>query len=204
MALYEGTSGNDYYNYRGFTKLTAYGNRGNDTIFGNTNDDNIFAGSGKDNLYGWTGNDQLWGDAGDDWISGGDGNDLLSGGVDNDTLLGGKGNDTINGSGNSSLYNSYDYDVLNGGNGNDTFVLGSVSQNNYQGVGHAIIQDYNSQDDYIQLKGSARSLRLDKTQNFVGGASIDTRIFDSESNDLLAIVQDNTDLQLTSYYFKFV
>ncbi|MEG4009837.1 calcium-binding protein [Microcoleus sp. Pol11C1] len=202
MAIFKGTRGNDYYDHKGTGFINAEGKEGNDTIFGNTKNDIISGDSGKDKLYGWTGNDALYGDEGDDWMSGGDGNDVLFGGTNNDTILGGNGNDTINGSGNISLYNSNEYDVLNGGNGNDTFVVGGELKNYYQGVGHAIIQDYNSANDYIQLKGSASSFRLDKTRNLAGGAGIDTQIY--SGNDLLAIVQDTTNLQLTSHYFKFV
>ncbi|MEG4009910.1 hypothetical protein QUA41_28655 [Microcoleus sp. Pol11C1] len=200
MARYYGTSGNDYYNYMGTERLNAETQEGNDTILGNTNNDYIFGDSGNDKLYGWTGNDNLSGGAGNDWISGEDGKDNLSGGTNNDTLFGGKGDDTIEGSLIYSVYNSNEYDVLNGGNGYDTFVLGNFLRNNYLGTGHAIIQDFNL--DYIQLKGSASSFRLNKSKNLVGGAGIDTAIY--SGTDLLAIVQDTTDLYLTKYFFKFV
>jgi Ca2+-binding RTX toxin-like protein len=204
MAEYNGTSGNDYYNYMGSEQLIAQGNGGNDTIWGNTEDDLIFGGSGNDTLKGWSGNDQLFGENGNDLILGEDGNDELLGDSGSDTLLGGNGNDWLLGTnGFSPVYNSNEYDVLNGGSGMDTFVLGtSLNGNYYQGAGHAIIQDYNSLYDYIQVKGSASSFRLDKSQNLVGGAGIDTAIY--SGSDLLAIAQDTTDLQLTSYYFKFV
>lgn len=183
MATYNGTNGNDYYDYRGTEELWANGRIGNDTIYGNTNNDILIGNAGNDYLNGWYGNDNLYGESG------------------SDTLVGGSGNDYLAGS-ESTTYNSGEYDVLNGGTGSDTFALGQSWGNSYQGTGHAIIQDYNSAYDYIQLQGSASSFRLDKSKNLVGGAGIDTAIY--SGTDLLAIVQDTTDLQLTSYYFKFV
>lgn len=183
MVTYRGTSGNDYYNYMGTEELFAYGYGGNDTIYGNTNNDTLLGNTGNDYLNGWSGNDYLFGESG------------------SDTLVGGSGNDFLYGS-DSTTYNSGEYDVLNGGSGMDTFVLGQSWGNHYQGAGHAIIQDYNSLYDYIQVKGSASSFRLDKSQNLVGGAGIDTAIY--SGSDLLAIAQDTTDIYLTDYYFKFV
>ncbi len=186
MANYRGTSGNDYYNYTGLAFLVAEGLGGNDTIYGNTGNDILMGGSGNDYLNGWSGNDTLYGDEG------------------SDTLVGGNGNDTLYGS-SSTTYNSYEYDVLNGGSGSDTFVLGDSyhSVNFYQGTGHATIQDYNGAYDYIQLKGSASSYYLGKTSNFGGSSALDTAIYQN-NGDLLAVVQDTTNIQLTSYYFTFV
>jgi hypothetical protein len=183
MATYYGSSSADYYNYMGAESLTAFGNGGNDTIFGNTNNDTIYGGSGSDSLYGWTGSDYLYGESGNDYLSGGDGSDRLFGSS-------------------STAYNSYEYDVLNGGSGFDTFVLGTSSGNYYQGAGYATIEDYNSLYDYIQLKAGAGSYSLSKTTNYGGSSALDTAIY--QNGDLLAIVQDNTSLQLTSYYFSFV
>jgi Ca2+-binding RTX toxin-like protein len=205
MAEYNGTSGNDSYDYRGTERLTANGMGGNDYIWGNTGDDLISGGSGNDTLKGWSGNDIIFGGSGNDWIWGEDGDDELYGCDGNDTLSGGSGNDFLLGADPhlKPVYNSNQYDVLNGGAGYDTFALGtSLNGNYYLGTGHAIIQDYNSLDDYIQVKGSASSFRLDKSKNLVGGAGIDTAIY--SGNDLLAIAQDTTDLQLTSYYFEFI
>jgi Ca2+-binding RTX toxin-like protein len=193
MATYRGTSGNDYYDYMGTEELFAYGYGGNDTIYGNTKDDLIYGDSGNgvggnDYLNGYLGNDTLYGDLGSDTLVGGSGNDLLYGSTA-----------YVKG---SKAYNTNEYDVLNGGSGYDTFVLGESLGNYYLGTGHAIIQDYNALDDYIRVKGSASSFRLDKSKNLVGGAGIDTAIY--SGNDLLAIAQDTTDLQLTSYYFEFI
>lgn len=175
MAFYSGTSGSDYYNYMGSQSLIAFGNGGNDTIWGNTNNDTIYGDAGNDALYGWSGSDYL---------------------------SGGSGNDTLQGS-SSYAYNSYEYDTLNGGAGYDTFVLGTSAGNFYQGSGYATIEDYNGQYDFIQLKGSASSYYLSKTSFGVGSSALDTGIYQN-NGDLIGIIQDNTSIALTSYYFSFV
>ncbi|MBN3942019.1 MAG: hypothetical protein V7L21_18280 [Nostoc sp.] len=181
---YYGTSETNYFNYKGSDSLLAFGYEGNDTIYGNTNDDDLNGGNDNDYLNGWSGNDKLYGDNG------------------NDTLYGYSGNDTLHGS-YSTGYNSNEYDVLNGGSGYDTFVLGSnFTGNYYQGSGYATIQDYDGAYDYIRLKGSASSYYLNKTGNYGGSSALDTLIYQN-NGDLLAIVQDNTSIQLTSYYFNF-
>lgn len=168
----------------GSDSLYADGYGGNDTIWGNTNNDTIWGNTGNDILYGWTGNDYLYGESG------------------TDTLYGGLGNDTLYGS-SSTTYNSNEYDVLNGGGGYDRFILGTSGGNYYQGNGYATIQDYNGAYDYIQVRGSASSFYLSKTSNFGGSSALDTAIYQN-NGDLLAIVQDTTSIQLTSYYFTFV
>ncbi|MBO1047215.1 MAG: calcium-binding protein [Dolichospermum sp. DEX182a] len=217
---YYGTSASNYYNYMGSDSLYADGYGGNDTIWGNTNNDTIWGNTGNDILYGWSGNDYLYGESGNDSLYGGTGNDLLNGGDGNDllngedgtdtlyggfgtdTLYGGLGNDTLYGS-SSTTYNSNEYDVLNGGGGYDRFILGTSGGNYYQGNGYATIQDYNGAYDYIQVRGSASSFYLSKTSNFGGSSALDTAIYQN-NGDLLAIVQDTTSIQLTSYYFTFV
>jgi Ca2+-binding RTX toxin-like protein len=172
---YWGTSGSNYFNYTGSDNLYAFAYGGNDTIWGNTNNDTIYGDAGNDALYGWSGSDYL---------------------------SGGSGNDTLQGS-SSYAYNSYEYDTLNGGSGYDRFILGTSAGNFYQGSGYATIEDYNGQYDYIQLKGSASSYYLSKTSFGVGSSAHDTGIYQN-NGDLIGIVQDNTSIALTSYYFSFV
>jgi Ca2+-binding RTX toxin-like protein len=181
---YNGTSWGDYLNYMGSDRLFASGGGGNDTIWGNTNNDEIYGGDGNDSLFGWTGNDTLYGNRGSDYLNGGAGSDYIQGTW-------------------ATTYNSYEYDTLVGGAGMDTFVLGDrYTGNFYQGLGYATITDYNGFDDYIQVKGSSWNFTLDKSSNFGGSSSLDTAIY--RNGDLLAVVQDTTSIQLTSYYFKFV
>lgn len=181
---YWGTSGSNYFNYMGSDNLYASAYDGNDTIWGNTNNDTIYGDGGNDQLYGWTGNDALYGGTGNDYLSGGDGNDTLQGSS-------------------SYAYNSFEFDTLNGGSGYDRFILGTSAGNFYQGSGYATIQDYNGLYDYIQLKGSASSYYLSKTSFGVGSSALDTGIYQN-NGDLIGIVQDNTSIALTSYYFSFV
>jgi len=212
MATYYGTNFANSYNYTGSEQLYAYGYGGNDTIWGNTNNDYIDGGDGNDSLYGWSGNDTLWGGNGNDFLddwAGGTGNDYLYGESGNDTLLGGSGSDYLSGGGDhdrltgstSRSFNSNEYDTLVGGSGWDVFVLGESAGNYYQGTGHAIITDYNGANDYIQIKNTG-SLRL-SWENWAGtSALLDTAIY--QGGDLIGVVQDNTSIALTSYYFQFV
>jgi Ca2+-binding RTX toxin-like protein len=181
---YWGTSGSNYFNYTGSDNLYASAYGDNDTIWGNTNNDTIYGDGGNDQLYGWTGNDALYGGTGNDYLSGGDGNDTLQGSS-------------------SYAYNSFEFDTLNGGSSYDRFILGTSAGNFYQGSGYATIQDYNGLYDYIQLKGSASSYYLSKTSFGVGSSALDTGIYQN-NGDLIGIVQDNTSIALTSYYFSFV
>lgn len=209
MATYYGTNSADYYSYTGSEQLYAYGYGGNDTIWGNTNNDYIDGGDGNDYLYGWSGNDTLWGWNGNDYLDGGTGNDYLGGESGNDTLLGGSGNDYLSGGigddrltgSTSRTYNSLEYDTLAGGSGWDIFVLGESAGNYYQGGGYAIITDYNGANDYIQIKNTG-TLSLSYANLGFGSSALDTAIY--QSGDLIGVVQDNTSIALTSYYFQFV
>ncbi|MFM6009077.1 MAG: calcium-binding protein [Dolichospermum sp.] len=204
---YYGTSFANYYNYTGTLRLYAYGYGGNDTIWGSTNNDWIDGGSGNDALYGWSGNDTLWGGDDSDYLDGGTGNDNLYGESGNDTLLGGSGNDYLSGgfgndrlTGSTSLtFDSFEYDTLAGGPEWDTFVLGTSAGNYYRGNGYALITDYSGENDYIQIRNISLSLRR---ENWAGGSALDTAIY--QGTDLIGVVQDNTSIQLTNYYFNFV
>ena len=94
-----------------------------------------------------------------------------------------------------------EYDTLVGGAGRDTFVIGTNRGNLNMGPGYAVIADFTSFVDRIQVKGSGVSITL-KKQNMVGGGASDTLIYNG--TDLIAVVQDNSSLQLNSSYFNFV
>lgn len=160
-----------------------------------TSGSDYFDYTGYDNLYarGYGGNDTIWGNTNNDTIYGDGGNDAL---------YGWSGNDTLQGS-NSYANNSFEYDTLTGGTGYDTFVLGTSFGNFYQGSGYATITDYNGQHDYIQLKGGASSYYLSYASFGVGSSALDTGIYQN-NGDLIGIVQDNTSISLTSFYFSFV
>ena len=172
-----GGSGND----------TISGKSGADTITGNNGNDLLNGGSERDSLFGGQGSDTLNGDNNGDTLFGGDNNDLLNGnnnqdrlfgqsgndtligGTDNDQLNGGQGNDTLNGTQPNSLELQLgEQDTLVGGAGRDLFVLGDQQQvyyddrnSNTEGSSdYALIEDFNPQQDKIQLKGDRNSYKL--------------------------------------------
>lgn len=138
----EGGTGND----------TLNGGQGSDLLQGGSGRDRLVGGAHDDTLEGGSGQDTLNGRSNDDVLYGGDGNDLLKGAgqVDifygdagNDTLEGGAGTDTVDGgTGNDRLDGGRSDDVLNGGAGADVFVFGH---------GDDTIQDYNPDEDTIEL-----------------------------------------------------
>ncbi len=180
-----------------------YGEGGNDLIDGGSGDDKLSGDVGNDQLFGNDGIDSLNGGAGNDLLDGGQGNDLLTGGTDNDTLIGGNGNDELQGnSGNDKLigvntdvatssFGQGEIDVLTGGQGADTFVLGDknaayYSDGNPGSFGDkdfAIIKDFQSGVDTIQLKGSASNYSLVKS---FGDLPSGTSIYYSDSSNILA------------------
>ncbi|PSB15336.1 hypothetical protein C7B76_14005, partial [filamentous cyanobacterium CCP2] len=106
-------------------------------------------------------------------------------------LIGGAGNDYLDGYG-----GGVEYDVLTGGLGADTFALGNRSRAYYRGQGYARITDFNPfQGDKIQVFGSISDYSLNKSANFVGGRTPDTRIY--YRGDLIGVAQDTTNVFLT-------
>jgi Ca2+-binding RTX toxin-like protein len=130
------------------------------------------------------------------------GNDVLTGGSGNDNLNGGDGFDILNGFNDDAL--TSEQDRLSGGNNNDIFVLGfnfsSLKRVGYSDFGNsdfAILTDFSAaQLDKIRVGGSISEYSLNKTQSVpgIGGSAIDTRIF--RNNELIAVVQDNTDVSI--------
>ncbi|MEM9541576.1 MAG: peroxidase family protein [Cyanobacteria bacterium P01_E01_bin.42] len=134
------------------------GGLGNDTIFGKAGNDTLYGEAGNDRLEGDRGRDKLYGGAGNDLLNGGAGRDKLNGGLGDDILNGGKGNDQLEGgAGNDTLIGGGGYDRLTGGEGQDIFVLDDGIQSFYTGRGwrdRAVINDFTSGEDLIQLSGS--------------------------------------------------
>lgn len=182
------------------------GNQGNDLLGGNGGNDTIWGGKDKDRIYGDDGNDNLNGNMGDDFVSGGAGDDIVRGGKDNDTVLGGSGNDQVFGDIGSDRLDGYgtsgiEYDTLTGGTESDTFVLGGDWGVSYQGTGHAIITDWESQLDRIEVPGNASQYSLSFTNLAVGSTANDTGIY--FGTDLIAVIQDSTNVNI-SLDFRFV
>jgi Ca2+-binding RTX toxin-like protein len=156
----------------------------------------------------------LIGGAGNDIINGGTGDDVLSGGVDNDLLLGGNGNDSLDGGDGDDILSGGtttvgQIDTLTGGLGADTFVLGLATQTlNFYDDGvvgtdgtadYALITDFVSGTDTIQLKGASTGYTLSTTS---GGLPSGTGIYKNGSpNELLGIVENVTLTDFTDFTF---
>lgn len=173
-------------------------------------------------VTGTSKNDDLTVGDGNDTVNGAAGDDALTGNRGNDLLLGGEGNDTIKGT-NSTNYgggfgdsNPPDYandiDTLTGNTGADTFILGDAINLYYDNFGnsdYALITDFNpAEGDIIQLNKCGNNGTYFLSQSPEGLPS-GTAIFGSSNswpfgNDLIAIVQGATNLNLTEPYFNLV
>ncbi|NES81859.1 MAG: calcium-binding protein [Moorea sp. SIO2B7] len=181
------------------------GSPGNDIISGLRDDDDLFGKAGNDLLKGDRGDDNLYGEAGDDTLEGNRGDDFLFGGTGNDNLKGDRGDDILWGVEiNNTNPGSGEIDILNGGRGFDIFVLGDTVQAYYDNAGaadYALITDFNSDFDEIELYGSATNYQLG---NVSSSLPTGIGIFLNTSNELIGIVQGETTLDLNDDYFSYV
>ena len=162
--------------------------------------DSLTGAGGNDILYGGLGNDRLVGGAGIDTAvfsssdnsinlntkkrqTTGDGRDILIGienvnaGGGNDIVSGSKSGNVLNGeAGDDVLYGGLGNDRLTGGSGDDIFKI-------KKGRGKALITDYTSGEDRIQLLGGLTE--SDLTFTYANG---DTKV--RYEKDLMAIVQN--------------
>jgi serralysin len=181
--------------------INGTGNSLNNIVFGNTANNILNGRAGDDTLDGSNGNDTLNGDNGNDSLQGGPNNDILNGGSGNDILIGVfPGSPLSPGLGET--------DTLTGGVGLDTFVLGDAANVFYDdknttnaGFGDlAIITDFNTSEDRIELKGLPKNYRLQSV-----GAN--TQIFldkpGTEPDEIIGIVQGVVNLRLESDNFLF-
>ena len=187
MATYYGTLENDFYQFDNDFNI-VYGLAGNDTFYAGLADTLIYGNRGNDYLSGNVGNDSLLGGYGYDTLVGWEGNDSLDGGVGNDRLDGYGDGDT-------------EYDTLKGGVGSDTFVLGNdFSVFYYQGDGYATITDWDASSDYIEVVASPGRYSL-RAENITGTSALDTAIYLGSGSDLIAVVQDSTNVDLARFVF---
>ena len=136
------------------------------------------------NVKGTSRADSIIGDEGDNRFLGRGGNDLLVGGAGNDTLKGGSGDDTLIGVDVSNPNAGPQIDTLNGGFGSDVFVLGTEDEVFYNSNGRqdfAKISRFSTNFDKIQLSGSIDDYTFSDDGR---------RIFERESNDLIAVVKN--------------
>ncbi|MBO0351170.1 hypothetical protein J0895_19245, partial [Phormidium pseudopriestleyi FRX01] len=147
--------------------------------------------------------DIILGTRGSNAIAGMEGDDILFGDAGHDILIGVNVNAANPGVG--------EVDRLIGDLGSDTFVLGDANRTYYDsGVDaetglndYAVIADFAIAEDKIQLHGSAADYRLAVSpEGMFAGMAIYRQEGDRE--DLIAIVQDVSDLNLQESYFSFV
>jgi RHS repeat-associated protein len=138
---------------------------------------------------------------GDDIINAGAGNDIIDGRDGNDIIKAVSTTDANPGIG--------EQDTISGGVGSDTFILGTVDwvaydDQNPTSAGEedfALITDFNSAEDIIQLKGLASDYRLEISGN---ATHLYLQKPDAEPDELIAKLQNATGLDLASAAFDYV
>nr|MDJ0681314.1 DNRLRE domain-containing protein [Xenococcaceae cyanobacterium MO_167.B52] len=127
----------------------------------------------------------------------GEGDDKITGNGGNDTIYGGAGDDILEGT-DEIVAGYYENDVLVGGAGADKFILGNQQQAYYATGGYqdyAVIQDFDPTADTIQFYGSAANYQSQQQGN-------DT--FVSRNGDLVVILENTSNLNLSSSAFEYV
>ncbi|EAZ90955.1 beta strand repeat-containing protein [Crocosphaera chwakensis] len=209
------------------------GGEGNDTLnldytnathpnfvngFGIDNPSNtqIFTRSGNSFLLSYSNFEQLniTGTNLNDDLRGFAGNDTLNGGEGNDALNGGDGNDRISGvNAGNALPGINEIDRLTGGIGADAFILGDIANPYYDDdnnttsglTDYALITDLNVVEDTIQLNGTTADYSLvDTTIGSISGTGIYLNKPNGEPNELIALLQGITGLDINSNVFVFV
>jgi len=198
------------------------GGDGDDRLIGGALNDLAAGEEGNDSLGGYLGDDKLLGGNGDDLIKGNlgadiligeDGDDILFGESNDDSLIGGEGNDLFYGNNDYSLSPKTDIDYFTGGRGEDTFVLGTTYTTFYevnQSDDLAVIEDFESDQDVIQLQGEAQDYSLEVgvfgtetegTYLYSGDIETHSAFYGAEP---IAFVASNINLDLAAIYFDFV
>ncbi|MEJ6486264.1 Calx-beta domain-containing protein [Nostoc punctiforme UO1] len=147
---------------------------------------------------------------GNDSINGTNADDTLSGGLGNDSINGVGGNDTLSGVNPNNINPGIgERDSLSGGSGSDRFILGDNANIYYDdrnittngSSDYATITDFNPSADKVQLQGTATNYRLETS-------SSNTNLYidqaGSEPDELIAVFQNVTGLNLTSSAFEYI
>jgi subtilisin family serine protease len=192
------------------------GEAGDDTLLGEAGNDTLDGGDGNDSVNGGTNNDQLFGSSGNDSLFGEAGNDTLNGGISNDLLEGGNGNDRLVGvNNNAANVGVSELDTLTGGNGRDTFWLADANSVYYDDgdalttgeSDYALIKDFNQNEDFIQLQGTADLYSLDFFTSAEGSQNA-ALIYDpgtTARGETIGILENVTaDLSVSDPAFTFV
>ena len=123
-------------------------------------------------------------------------------------MVGGQGDDTLNGYlGDDTTKPWIESDTLTGGAGKDTFVLGDRDTGIYYPYfGHAVITDWDPDQDWVQVVGDASHYSLEYV-NSVGSSATDTLLIHHDASSLasnpIAIFQDTTAVDIAAD-FNFV
>ena len=150
------------------------------------------------------------GTASGETLGGTQGNDNIMGGGGNDNLIGRNGKDILNGTGDSEeeegLIGAGEIDRLVGGGDEDTFVLGNRETPFYvaqRAADRAIIGDFNSAEDTVQLFGDASLYETDtgngNTLLFVKSGAIG-----NAQRELIGTFLGGPDLDLNSGAFEYL
>ena len=160
-----------------------------DIVYGSDSHNAIAGKDSNSYLVGLNGHDTIDGAEGNDYLNGGANNDSLFGGIGKDTLIGGHGNNLlVGGYGDDIFIGGNGRDLIEGGKGRDLYIIGDedrVYYNDKPWYDRAIIQDFQRQDDTIQLHGQASDYNV-RTINSEGISG--TGIF--HNNSLIALVSD--------------
>lgn len=152
---------------------------------------------------------------------GGAQDDQIFGGVGNDKINGGRGLDTLTGVDPSQGLGVGEIDTLRGGMNSDRFVLGDANgayyndgdSSNLGFSDYALLRDFLISEDTIQLSGNASQYSVVNAQTYFQGSLPDSLLYNSAailfknasgSDELIAIVQGYTSLDLAQSYFNFV
>lgn len=201
-----GDSGNDkMYGFAG--EDTFYGGEGNDELFGGEGNDDLDGADDDDKLYGEQGNDRVYGYTGNDTLYGGAGNDQLLGWLGNDTLYGGDGNDLLDGE--PATYGYADganhIDSLFGNAGRDTFKISYIDDDDplTPGTsGYSLIKDFAPNQDFVELTGDKSNYFLAASpKGLPQGTAIYLDQPGTGTDELIAIVENKSNLSLTASYF---
>ena len=160
-----------------------------DIVYGTNSHNTIIGKDQNSHLVGLKGNDTIRGKKGNDYLNGDRGSDNLFGGLGNDTLIGGNGiNNIVGGDGNDIFIGGNGRDIIEGGKGQDKYIIGDSDRmfyTNKKWYDHAVITDFQLEQDTIQLQGKANDYTIKSATN--EGVS-GTGIF--HNNGMVALVGD--------------
>nr|WP_277883323.1 Calx-beta domain-containing protein [Nostoc flagelliforme] len=154
---------------------------------------------------------QITGTAANDQIRTGDDNDTIISGTGNDTIDAGGGNDRLIGVAQNAVNPGLgEIDTLQGGAGGDIYIIGNAATTFYDDgntttagtADYARIVGFNASEDIIQLTGPKTNYILGTSPiNGVTGTAIYINKPNSEPDELIAIIEGVTGLNLNSNVF---